>query len=318
MNNYIAEMDTGTYSWAAPVVERFKFTAHTCKFKYYTETGEMREVPDNLVFNDGTLRFMDSRETMIVSATNDCRAVFLIEFHDIIVAAFKLSKDRGLLIKHLKEKGGQIPIAYKNFAVGLIVLSGNAPFVGHIRVNSLQEGHMDQKGTVRINYMANGPRIQVPESLMIMYQHLRNVEKAGIRPVNKHTFAEHEISSSTNRYPYKDIGKMCRVFTENEAMQWLEKAKNLTPVELALQKEFVFGQKSKCIISFPKQLEDYVKIWCKQLGFIERALFDEGEEIESSSGSDDETNSQDSGEPTGAASLAWQDRAKFSPGNSAN
>lgn len=91
------------------------------------------------------------------------------------------------------------------------------------------------------------PRIFVPEALMVMYQHLRNKEKSGQLPITKYTFAEHELNRK-NFYPKKNIGNMCRLFDCTEAMRWLEKVKNYTPVEAALQKEFVFGKKKKCVI----------------------------------------------------------------------
>lgn len=63
------------------------------------------------VFNEGIINFKDEMETVMMSAHKDSRAVILIQFRETIVAAFSLSKDRGLLINHLKEKGGVIPIA---------------------------------------------------------------------------------------------------------------------------------------------------------------------------------------------------------------
>lgn len=309
-----------TYTWAKPIEQRLQFTSYTGPFQFYSETGEVSQ-PGNvsLGFSDGTLHFTDAMETMVVSAHQDSRAVFLIEFGAKMVGAFMLSKDRGLLIKHLNERSGLIPIAYKNRAVALIVLPSDKPFTGYIRVKSVQNDQSDQSGAVRINDIAN-PRIHVPEALMVMYQHLRNVERTGKRPLNKYTFAEHELPSFTNRYPHKNIGKTCRLFNANEAMKWLEKAKNYTPVEEALQREFVLGQKNVCVISFPKQQEEYVKIWCKQLGFNERALFDEGESFDTPDSDVEscETNSQNSCDESfgskqamkaRAASLAWQKTA---------
>lgn len=297
-----------TYTWAKPAEKRFLFSSHKGPFSLYSEKGEIRE-PDNrsYVFNEGIINFKDEMETVMLSAHKDSRAVILIQFRETIVAAFSLSKDRGLLIKHLKEKGGVIPIAYKNSAVALLVLPSNEPFEGQIRVKSMQDGQMDQSGVVRICDMAN-PRIHVPESMLIMYQHLRNEEKIGKRILNKHTFGEHEVSKLHRQ---KNIGNLSRFFTANEAMVWLEQCKNFTPVERALQTEYVFGSNKSCVISFPKQQQDYVKILCKRYGFIERALFDENEAVPSSdsdSGSTStETNSQSSGETKhGAMSLNLQ------------
>lgn len=81
---------------------------------------------------------------------------------------------------------------------------------------------------------------------MIMYQHLRNKEKVGKSPITKYTYADHELTRA-NFYPKRNIGYMHRLFDSNEAMHWLEKFKNYTPVEAALQREFVFGKKEKSV-----------------------------------------------------------------------
>lgn len=87
------------------------------------------------------------------------------------------------------------------------------------------------------------PRIFVPESLMVMYQHLRNKEKAGKIPLTKHTYSDHELTRGMV-YPNKNIGNMCRIFDYNEAMHWLEKAKNHTPTNRgSSSKGFRFWQK---------------------------------------------------------------------------
>lgn len=69
-----------------------------------------------------------------------------------------------------------------------------------------------------------------------------------------------------------------------------------TPVEAALQREFVFGKKTKCVISYPMQQMDYVSSWCKSLGLVERPQFGEDEEVSQSTAvsDSDTTNSQDS------------------------
>ncbi|XP_055307977.1 uncharacterized protein LOC129572087 [Sitodiplosis mosellana] len=264
----------------------------------YSDTGETIEPGDaTMIFSDGTLQFVDNMETVIVCATKQSKAVVLVEFRDKIVAAFMLSSDRGMLVKHLNERGGYIPIGYKNTAIALLVLPGDQPFIGQIRVKSMGEGENDQTGQIRIGDMHN-PRIYVPETMMVMYQHLRNEEKTGKRPVNKYTFAQHELSLQTNKYPMKNIGKLGRIFSEQEAMKWLEKATNFTPIEKSLQAEFVLGGKNVCAIFYPKQQCEYVQAMCKSLGFSEKPQFDENEtfELSSSSATDGETietNSED-------------------------
>lgn len=169
----------------------------------------------------------------------------------------------------------------------------------------MQKGQTVRCGAVHINDL-DAPRMYVPESLMVMYQHLRNQEKAGVRTINKHTFAEFDLPKQG---PQKDFGRLCRMFSATEAMRWLEKSQNHTQVEAALQKEFVFGNKQNCLIFYPNQMKDYVSIWCKNLNSAERPQCTESEVEEISSSeydSDtDRTNSQED-ETEGAASMTWQ------------
>lgn len=105
---------------------------------------------------------MDDNTKVVVSAHKDSRAIFLVEFGAKIVAAFQLSKNRGLLIKHLNENSGLILLAYKNNSLALIVLPSDRPFEGHIRAKLLQSGEADQSGTLRINDIVD-PRMHVPD-----------------------------------------------------------------------------------------------------------------------------------------------------------
>lgn len=286
-----------SYTWAKRIDQRFQFTSHNGAIALYSESGEIQQTGNfSFGFTDGIMHFVDDSTTVIVTAHKDSRAVFLVEIGEKIIAALQLSKDRGLLIKHLNERASLIPIAYKNTAVALLVLPKDQPFEGYIRVKSVQSGKVDQSGPVRINDIAN-PRIYVPESMILMYQHLRNVEKAGKRPVNRHTFAEHEFTTFSNRYPHNDIGKGYRMFTADEAYKWLEKSKNRTPVEEALQREFVLSSKQASVIAFPKQQLEYVKVWCRELGFAQRPICDVGDLNVSDVSSDDSsspTNSENS------------------------
>lgn len=292
---------SSTYEWATPIQKRFQFISNHGPVKRYSEAGEPMQAENcSLVFKDGIIQISDESQTIIVSARAASNAALLIEFRNKIIAAFTLSSDCGLLVTHLNEPGGFIPTRFRSNAVALLMLPDDQPFLGFISVNPTMPGQSVKSGKVCVNDLEQ-PRIFVPENLMVMYQHLRNKEKAGKLPVTKHTFAEHELTRA-NQYPKKNIGNMYRIFNTGEAMRWLEKVKNHTPVEAALQREFVFGKKDKCAISFPKQQMEYVSSWCKTLGFIERPQFDEGEEMsESTQGSDtDDTNSQDE---EGAASL---------------
>lgn len=152
------------YDWAQPVEPRFQFQSHKGSMMLYSDAGEVIQPGDTtMVFSDGILQFKDGMETVFVSANKASKATILVEFHQKIVAVFMLSKDRGLLIKHLNEKGGHIPIAYKSSAVALLVLPDDEPFVGHIRVKALKDDQVDQSGSVRINSLEN-PRIHVPQA----------------------------------------------------------------------------------------------------------------------------------------------------------
>lgn len=286
-------------------------SSHTKADPVISDTGELMPAGNcTLVFKDGIIRIIDEAQTINVSARATSNAVILVEFHDEIIAAFTLSSDCGLLVTHLNERGGSIPIRYKGKEVALLCLPDDQPFSGFISVNAVKQGQSVQTGKVLVNNL-DQPRIFVPESLMVMYQHLRNKEKTGKSPISKYTYAEHELTRE-RFYPKKNIGNMFRLFDSNEAMHWLEKVKNFTPVEVSLQREFVFGKKEKCTILYPKQQMEYVALWCKSLGFNERPQFEEGEEeAESTDVSTEEdsdvTNSQDSG-AEGAASLAYQQK----------
>lgn len=296
----IAEMNQHqhTYDWAKLTEPRFQFLSHTGPIMLYSESGEIVQPNDKeMVFSDGLLQFSDEMQTIIVKAHKRSKAVFLLEFRKIIVAALCLSNDRGLLIKHLNEPGGRLPIAYKNTTVALLVLPEKEPFAGYIRVKSLQDSVADQNGAVHIKNLEN-PRIFVPEGLMMMYVHLRNEERAGKRPLNRFTFAEHELSPHTSRYRQKDIGKLARFFTANEALRWLEFTRNRTPIEAALQTEFVLGKKNLCAIQYPKQLQEYVTTMCNSLKLDPRPQFGADEVFDVSSDDDEDdngtTNSEDS------------------------
>lgn len=63
----------------------------------------------------------------------------------------------------------------------------------------------------------------------------RSLVGAGKRPINKHTFAEHELSPHTNQYPQKNIGNLSKFFTADEGLRWLEFSRNNTPIETALR-----------------------------------------------------------------------------------
>lgn len=286
-----------TYEWAKPIEKRFQLVAHTGPMKTYSSTGEPMEAKNcKFVFKDGVIEFADEAQMVIVSAHPKSSAVVLFEFRQKVIAAFTLSSDCGLLVKHLDERGGGIPNSYRSTAVALLILPDDQPFDGYISVNPVKKDHMITSGKVLVNDMEN-PRMFVPEPLMVMYQHLRNKEKAGAVPLTKYTYADHELTRQMT-YPKKNVGNMCRWFDSNEAMRWLGKVKNYTPVEKALQNAFVFGKNDKCVIKYPKQQMEYVTSWCKSLGLKERAQFEEGEEMDQSDAEtvSDATNSEDSDE----------------------
>lgn len=301
----------GLYVWAKPIERRFQFVAHTGPIKTYSESGEPLPAKNvSMVFKDGTIQLCDEAQTVNVCAHASSNAVILLQFREKVIAAFALSSDCGLLIKHLDERGGQIPNQYRNKAVALLMLPDDQPFSGYVSVNPVKQDQIIRSGKVMINDLEK-PRLFVPETLMVMYQHLRNKEKAGKIPLSKYTYAEHELTREMV-YPKKNIGNMCRMFNSTEAMQWLEKVKNNTPVEMALRKSFVFEKNDKCVVTYPAQQTDYVSTWCKTLGFSERPQFAEGEDVgESEEEPDsDDTNSQNSNEG-GAASIAYQQKANF-------
>lgn len=251
-----SEMNNSS-GYVKPLRKRFGLTSSVGPIKMYSEMGElMRPEQDLFVFEGGTLKFSDDCEAITVSACKQSKAVVLFEIRDKIIAAFCLSDDRGLLVKHLNAPSGNIPRDYMNNAVAVLVLPDREPFRGFIQVKSVKEGYYETAGPVCVRDLQQ-PRIHVPAQLLLMYQHLRNQEKSGERPINKHTFEDHE---NTGRF--KDIGTASRMFSANEAMQWLEKSKNHTAVEAALQKEFVFGTKTDAVITYPKQLMSYVSTFC--------------------------------------------------------
>lgn len=271
--------------WATPIKQRFTLTSYKGPIKIYKETGEVMDANNStFTFGDGTLQFSDSNNVVKVHALRQSKAVILIEIGDTMIAAFNLSPDRGLLVKHLTERGGCIPRQYRDIAIAILVLPAHESFAGYISADQLGT---NTSGPVYVKNLLN-PRIFVPEPLLIMYQHLRNAEHVGLLPRNKHTFEQFE---RTHRM--KNIGNACRVFTAAEAMQWLEKSMNRTTVETKLQEKFVFGKSERCVITYPKQLTEYVRGMCRVLNFIERPQFDEEEELSSSDCSSSD-NSQDS------------------------
>lgn len=285
-------MERGKYGFAAQIRNRFRFTSYTGQMKLYSETGELLTARNgSMVFTDGIINISDNGETITVAAKTDSSAVFAFEIADKIIAAFSLSCDRGLLVKHLDEHGGRIPLQYKDSLVALFVLP-NKPFRGSIRVKPMTGEQKEISGPITVNNREK-PRMFVPEPILMMYQHIRNEEKSGKRPLTKHTFSYHE-----NPQRFNDVGHFKRMFTATEAMIWLEKAKNRTEVEIALQREFTFGTKQKAIITFPKYLSEYVRVWCKNLGFVSRPPIDVDEEYDSDttsiSNSSGPSNSQDS------------------------
>lgn len=293
--------------WVKPIQNRFTFTSYRGPFKIFSDIGELISPQHTMfVFGDGILHFTDDNQSITVHAEEQSKAVFLLEVRDKIIAAIALSDDKGALVKHLDEKAGRIPIRYKDTAVVILVLPDHAPFSGFISVVPMQTGQTVRCGSVHIKDL-DAPRMFVPEALTVMYQHLRNQEMAGIRSINKHTFAEYDLPKQG---PQKEVDQLCRLFSANEAMRWLEKSKNHTQIEAALQREFVFGHKERCLIYYPKQMKDYVSVWCKTLNFLERPQCTKSDFEEMSSSENevdtDQTNSQEEDDEDGAASMAMQ------------
>lgn len=288
--------------WITPVEKRFTLTSCRGPFKFYKENGEITAADDSTyTFGEGTLQFTDSGSMVTVHAHGHSKSVFLMEICGKIVAAFILSRDRGLLVKHLNEEGGSLPIAFRDIAVIILMLPDKGPFSGFV---SATHRGTNVSGPVYVKDLQS-PRMFVPENLLIMYQHLRNAEQKGSVPWNKHTFERFDKSGTIQ---FKQIGNACRIFTVDEAMKWLEKSKKHTPIEDALRQKFSFEANEKSIITYPKQYMEYVNNMSKLLSFAERPQFDEGEVVDDDPASDcsDRTNSQDSsefGQELGAVSL---------------
>lgn len=105
--------------------------AHTGPIKTYRDTGEPLEAENlDLVFKDGVIQMTDKAQTINVCAHASSSAVILVEFRECIIAAFKLSSDCGLLVKHLNERGDHIPDEYRKTAVALLLLPDDGPFSG--------------------------------------------------------------------------------------------------------------------------------------------------------------------------------------------
>lgn len=174
--------------YAQRIDTTYQLTVKKATFGYYDSRGEpLAALNTQHVFHGGFIKFSQNGQVMSVSANAAIKSRVWLQFGNRIKAAFTVSRDYGLIAKHVDLPGGTIPRPEQNIHTAIIVYLSEEhhPYEGTITWTRQDTGQLD---TANWYKRSTTHRVYLPEAISVMYAHLRNQERLGQRTETVHTY----------------------------------------------------------------------------------------------------------------------------------